>query len=81
MLNKPISIGFTILEISKLEMNIHFDRLKEIFGNNTRLLYTDTDSLKVLIKNTNSYELDNELDNKIKIILILLIFLLILFFL
>ena len=41
-------------------MNIHFDRLKEIFGNNTRLLYTDTDSLKVLIKNTNSYELDDE---------------------
>ena len=63
LLNKPISIGFTILEISKLEMNIHYDRLKEIFGNNTRLLCTDTDSLKVFIKNTNPYELDNRLKN------------------
>ena len=44
-------------------MNIHYDRLKEIFGNNTRLLYTDTDSLKLFIKNTNPYELDNRLKN------------------
>ena len=30
LLDKPIIIGFTILEIAKLEMNIHYDRLKEI---------------------------------------------------
>ena len=29
LLDKPIIIGFTILEIAKLEMNIHYDRLKE----------------------------------------------------
>ena len=28
LLDKPIIIGLTILEIAKLEMNIHFDRLK-----------------------------------------------------
>ena len=28
LLIKPIIIGFTILEISKLEMNFHYDRLK-----------------------------------------------------
>ena len=52
LLDKPITIGFTILEIAKLEMNINYDRLKEIFGDNMCLLYTDTDPLKLLIKNT-----------------------------
>ena len=28
LLDKPIIIGFTILEIAKLEMNIYYDRLK-----------------------------------------------------
>ena len=30
LLDKPIMIGLTILEIAKLEMNIHYDRLQEI---------------------------------------------------
>ena len=50
LLDKPIIIGLTTLEIAKLEMNIHFDRLKEIFDDNMQLLYTETDSLKLLIK-------------------------------
>ena len=50
LLDKPIIIGLTILEIAKLEMNTHFDRLKEIFDDNMQLLYTETDSLKLLIK-------------------------------
>ena len=58
LLDKPIIIEFTILEITKVEMNLHYDRLKEIFSDNMRLLYTDTDSLKLFIKNTNPYELD-----------------------
>ena len=58
LLDKPIIIGFTILEIAKLEINIHYDRLKEIFGDNIPLLYTDTDSLKLLMKNINPYKLD-----------------------
>ena len=65
LLDKPIIIGFTILEIAKLEMSIHYDRLKEIFGDNMRLLYTHTDSLKLLIRNTNPYELDDTLKDYI----------------
>ena len=64
LLDKPI-IGFTILQIAKLEMNIHYDRLKEIFGDNMCLLYADTDSLKLFIKNTKPYELDERLKNYI----------------
>ena len=62
LLDKPIIIGFTILEIAKLEMNIHYDSLKEIFGDNMCLLYTDTDSFKLSIKDTNPYELDDHID-------------------
>ena len=65
LLDKPIIIRFTILEIAKLEMNIHYDRLKEFVGDNMRLLYTDTDSLKLLIKNINPYKLDDRLKDYI----------------
>ena len=65
LLDKAIIIAFTILKITKLEMNIHYDRLKEIFEDNIRLLYTDTDSLKLLIKNINPYKLDDRLKDYI----------------
>ena len=65
LLDKPIIIGFRTLGIAKLEMNIHYDRLKEIFSGNMFLLYTDTDSLKLFIKNSNPYELDEGLKNYI----------------
>ena len=43
-LNKPIYIGFTVFEISKWEMNnFHYNFMIRKF--NTRLLFTDTDSL------------------------------------
>ena len=54
LLDKPIIIGFTISEIAKIEINVHYDRLNEIFSDNMYLLYTDTDSLRLFIKNTNS---------------------------
>ena len=54
LLDKPIIIGFTISEIAKIEINIHYDKLNEIFSDNMYLLYTDTDSLRLFIKNTNS---------------------------
>ena len=65
LLDKPIIIGFTILEIAKLEINIHYDRLKEIFGDNMQVLYTDTDSLKLSIRDTNPCELDYRLNDYI----------------
>ena len=43
-LNKPIYVGFTVLEISKWEMyNFHYNFMIRKF--NTKLLFTDTDSL------------------------------------
>ena len=32
LLDKTIIIGFTVLEIAKLEVNIHYDRLKNVFS-------------------------------------------------
>ena len=57
LFDKPIIIAFMIVELEKFEMNIHYDRLKEKFGNNMMLLYTDTDSFKLLIKKCDPYEL------------------------
>ena len=57
LLDKPIIIGFMVLEIAKLQMNIYYDRLKEEFRDKMQLLYTNTDSSKLFIKNTNPYEL------------------------
>ena len=65
LLDKPRIKRLTILDIAKLEMNIHFDRLKEIFGDDMELLYTETDSLKLLIKKTNPVELDDRLKHYI----------------
>ena len=43
-LNKPIYVGFTVLEISKWEMySFHYNSMVKKF--NTRLLFADTDSL------------------------------------
>ena len=43
-LNKPIYVGFTVLETSKWKMyNFHYNFMIKKF--NTRLLFTDTDSL------------------------------------
>ena len=61
LLDKAIIIAFTILKMAKFEINIHCDRLKEILEDNIRLLYTDTDILKLLIKNINLYKLDDRL--------------------
>ncbi|XP_065180179.1 uncharacterized protein LOC135810614 [Sycon ciliatum] len=44
-LNKPIYVGFSILELSKVLMySFFYDTLKPRYGQNVRLCYTDTDS-------------------------------------
>jgi hypothetical protein len=45
-LNKPIYIGFTVLDVSKLLMfDFHYKVIAKRYGKNARLLLTDTDSL------------------------------------
>jgi len=53
---KPISVGFAILEISKLLMcRFFYDYLKQKYGNKCKLLFTDTDSLCCHIETEDLY--------------------------
>ena len=55
-LNKPIYVGFCILELSKLLIyQFHYDYVLKTFGN-AKLLFTDTDSLVYEIKGSNAYD-------------------------
>ena len=50
-LNKPAYIGICILELSKVLMyEFHYDYSKNKYGNNSRLLFADTDSSMYGIK-------------------------------
>jgi len=55
-LNKPISVGCTILEISKLIMyRFFYDYLKPKYGDKCKLLFTDTDALCCHIETEDLY--------------------------
>ena len=55
VLNKPIYVGFTFLDLSKWMMNdFHYKFIKKNF--NAELLFTDTDSLVYETKSENIYE-------------------------
>ena len=51
-LNKPAYIGLCILELSKVLMyKFHYDYIKNEYGNNSRLWFTDTDKrMKLKLK-------------------------------
>ena len=50
-MNKPIYLGLSILEISKLLMyEFWYDYMKPKYGNNVKLCYMDTDSFIMNIK-------------------------------
>ena len=54
-LNKPIYVGFCVLELSKLLIyKFHYEYAKNEFD--AKLLFTDTDSLVYEIKTDNLYE-------------------------
>ena len=49
-LNKPAYIGMCILELSKVLMyQFHYDYIKNKYDNKSKLLFTDTDCLKLKI--------------------------------
>ena len=54
-MSKPIYLGLSILEISKILMyKIWYDYMKPKYGNNLKLCYMDTDSLTMNIKTNDS---------------------------
>ena len=56
-LNKPAYIGVFILELSKILMyEFHYDYIKNKYGNKSKLLFTDNDSLMYEIKTEDVYE-------------------------
>ena len=55
VLNKPIYVGFTVLDLSKWNMyDFHYNIIEKNF--NAELLFTDTDSLTYEIKPEDFYE-------------------------
>ena len=55
MLNKPIYVGFFVLDLSKWKMyDFHYNFVKKNFD--AELLFTDTDSLTYEIKSEDVYE-------------------------
>ena len=55
ILNKPIYVGFTILDLSKWKVyDFHYNFIKKNFD--VKLLFTDTDSLTYEIKSESVYE-------------------------
>ena len=55
ILNKPIYVGFTVLDLSKWKMyDFHYNFIKKNFD--AELLFADTDSLTYEIKSENVYE-------------------------
>ena len=55
-LDKPVYVGFSILDLSKLVMyKFHYDRMLKMYGDNAELLFTDTDSLCYEIKSDDVY--------------------------
>lgn len=57
VLDRPIYIGFSILEISKTHLyHFHYAVMKRMYPDSLQLCYTDTDSLLYLVNTKDFYE-------------------------
>jgi hypothetical protein len=64
-LNKPIYVGLSVLDLSKLHMyQFHYDYILPKYGDNQQLLFTDTDSLCYHIQTEDLYK-DMKEDNQL----------------
>ena len=65
-MNKPIYLGLSILEISKILMyEFWYDYMKPKYGKNVKLCYMDTDSFIMNIKTNDFYEdIANDVENR-----------------
>ena len=65
-MNKPIYLGLSILEISKIIMyEFWYDYMKPKYGNDVKLCYIDTDSFIINIKINYFYEdIANDVENR-----------------
>ena len=56
-MNKPVYLGMCILELSKtLMFDFHYNYIKQKYGDNAKLLFTDTDSFLYEIKTDDFYK-------------------------
>ena len=64
LLNKPIYVGMTVLDLSKhLMYDFYYNKLKKTYGEKIKLLYTDTDSVIVRVQTGNIYaDMERNLD-------------------
>ena len=65
-MNKPIYLGLSILEISKILMyEFWYDYMKPKYNNNVKLCYMDTDSFIMFIKTNDFYkDIANDVENR-----------------
>ena len=65
-LNKPIYLGLSILEISKILMDeFWYDYMKPKYDNNVKLCYIDTNSFIMDIKTNDFYkDIANDVENR-----------------
>ena len=56
-LNKPIYMGMSILDYSKIHMySFYYDVMKPKYKDNIKLVYTDTDSYVIKVETDDLYE-------------------------
>ena len=56
-LNKPAYVGTSTLDVNKVMIyEFHYDYIRNKYDNNSRILFTDTDSLMYEIKTEDVYE-------------------------